>query len=47
LTKDELKQEATRLGVKIKENFMDDPWENVLCIIGGMILGAALTKMFF
>ena len=47
MTKDELKQEAARLGVKVKEGFMDDPAENVVVLLVGMFLGAALTKLFW
>lgn len=44
---DELKKEAERLGVKVRESFMDDWAENSICVAIGLLLGAALTKMFF
>jgi hypothetical protein len=47
MTKDELKQEAERLGVKVRESFMDDLPENMIVLAIGLLLGAALTKMFF
>lgn len=47
MTKDELKQEAARLGVKVKDGFMDDWVENCIILAIGLILGYALTKMFF
>lgn len=40
MTKDELKQEAARLGVKVKEGFMDDFWpENALIVAVSLIAG--------
>lgn len=47
MTKDELKQEAARLGVKVKDGFMDDWVENCIILAICLILGYALTKMFF
>lgn len=47
LSKDELKQEAARLGVKVRENFMDDWFENVVILLIGAICGAAAYKMFW
>lgn len=47
VTKDELKQEAARLGVKVKESFMDDVLENCIILAIGLICGVAIAKMFF
>lgn len=47
MTKDELRYHAKELGVKLKEGFMDDWVENCIILAIGLILGYALTKMFF
>lgn len=47
MTKDELKREAELLGMKLKDSFMDDLVENCIILAIGLILGYALTKMFF
>lgn len=47
MTRDELKAKAKELGLKVKDGFMDDIEENLICVAIGLLLGAALTKMFF
>lgn len=47
MTKDELKREAELLGMKLKDSFMEDWVENCIVLAIGLLLGAALTKMFF
>lgn len=47
MTKDELKARAKELGLKVKEGFMGDLPENMIVLAIGLLLGAALTKMFF
>ena len=47
MNKDELKAKAKESGLKVKDGFMDDWAENSICVAIGLLLGAALTKMFF
>ena len=47
MTKDELKQEAARLGLKVKEGFLDDWPENCIILAIGAICGVAIYKMFW
>ncbi len=46
LTKDELKAEAKKLGVKVKENWMDDPGENAIIAAIFLIVGILVGKLF-
>lgn len=47
MTKDELKAKAKEMGLKVRENFMDDIVENCIILAIGAICGAAAYKMFF
>ena len=47
MTKEELKAKAKEMGLKVRENFMDDWFENVVILLIGAICGAAAYKMFF
>lgn len=46
MTKDELKQEAARLGVKVKEGWMDDWKENTVIAVVFFAIGIAAQKVF-
>lgn len=39
MTKDELKTEAEKLGLKVKTGFMDDLVENLIVLVFGILLG--------
>jgi hypothetical protein len=47
MTKDELKAKAKEMGLKVRENFMDDAFENCIILAIGALLGAAGYKMFW
>lgn len=46
MTKDELKAEAKKLGVKIKENWADDALENCIIAAVFLIVGILTGKLF-
>ncbi len=46
MTKDELKAEAKKLGLKVKENFMDDPAENLIFLAIGIFAGWFICRLF-
>ncbi len=46
MTKDELKAEAKKLGVKVKENWMDDSGENAIIAAIFLIVGILVGKLF-
>lgn len=47
MNKDELKAKAKEMGLKVRENFMDDWVENCIILAIGALLGTAAYKMFF
>lgn len=47
LTREELKAEAKKLGLKVRENFMDDWKENLIVLAFGVLLGFIAAKGHF
>ena len=44
MTKEQLKAEAAKLGLKIKEGFMDDIVENSVILSVGILIGCGIGK---
>lgn len=39
MTRDEIKAEAAKLGLRVRDNLIDDWFENVLVFAAGVLLG--------
>ena len=46
MTRDELKAEAQKLGMKVRDSFMDDVLENVIWMAIGALGGFLLARLF-
>lgn len=46
MTKEELIARAEAMGLKVRENFMDDWVENMVVLAVGILIGGVLTKLF-
>jgi F0F1-type ATP synthase assembly protein I len=46
LTKQELKDEAEKLGLEVRENFLADLKYNVAYVVVGVVIGYFLGKIF-
>lgn len=46
MNRDEIKAEAKRVGLKVRENFMDDWPENTAILGFGVVLGILIAKFF-
>lgn len=47
MNREELKEEAKRLGMKVRDNWKDDAQENTIILLIGIVLGVIVTKLFF
>lgn len=47
MDKEQVIAEAKRLGLKVRENFMDDAIENLSILAVGIVIGAVVAKLFF
>jgi len=46
MNREEIKAEAKRVGLKVRENFMDDWPENLAILAVGVVIGIAIAKFF-